>query len=158
MLGWCEEGAIELATTSASRFGDAQEPEIRAEVAAATSATQYLNGDYEASLRTLDEQLGLLESLEDLTRLMQTMAIKPAVLGLVGRHREAGMLARGLVETVRQDGDLRQLADSLGAVSLVLAEDDPRKAIEALLEAISVASKGGFGAAARRRWTPSRAC
>ena len=79
------------------------------------------------------------------TRLMRTIGIKAIALGLVGRHREAGVLARGHVETVRLEGDRRLLVESLGFASLVLTEDDPRGALDALLEAIAVARKAGYG-------------
>jgi tetratricopeptide (TPR) repeat protein len=136
---------IELAESMVTRFGAAAEPTIRAEVARATGAIAYLQGDYEEALRSLDEQLTLLESLEDTPRLLETVTNKAITLGLVGRHREASVLMRGEVETVRRGDDLRQLVDSLGSASLVLAGEDPRGAFDALLEAISVARKAGYG-------------
>ena len=112
--GGDETAAAGLAETVLSEFEDAPEAAIRAEVADAASTLAYLKGDYAASLRSLDEELALFESLGDMTRLMRTMGIKAITLGLVGRHREASVLARGHVETVRLEGDLRQLSDSLG--------------------------------------------
>ena len=136
---------VELGESMVTRLGAAAEPTIRVEVATATEAIAYLRGDYEESLRSLDEQLALLESLEDTPRLMRTVTRKAITLGLVGRHREASVLMRGEVETVRRGDDLRQLVESLGSASLVLAGDDPRGAFDALLEAISVARKAGYG-------------
>ena len=136
---------VELAESMVTRLGAAAEPTIRVEVATAIGAIAYLRGDYEESLRSLDEQLALLESLEDTPRVMRTVTRKAIMLGLVGRHREASVLMRGEVETVRRGDDLRQLVESLGSASLVLAGDDPRGAFDALLEAISVARKAGYG-------------
>jgi len=136
---------VELAESMVIRLGAAAEPTIRVEVATATGAIEYLRGDYETCLRSLDQQLALLESLEDTPRLMKTVTAKAITLGLVGRHREASILMRGEVETVRRGDDLRQLVESLGSASLVLAGDDPRGAFDALLEAISVARKAGYG-------------
>ena len=137
--------AAELAEAVASEFEDAKEAEIREVVVGAICELAYLRGDCATCLRTLDEQLAQLESLGDTTRLMRTIGIKAIALGLVGRHREAGVLARGHVETVRLEGDRRLLVESLGFASLVLTEDDPRGALDALLEAIAVARKAGYG-------------
>ena len=140
-----EAAASELAESSVARFADAEEIAIRSYVAGASTWVYFMQKDFQGCLRALEEALAGFESLGDGKRFLDAIGSRAYVLRVMGRTQEAGMLARGCVETVRRGGDLRQLAESLGAAAIVLNDDDPRAALDAELEAISVARQGGYG-------------
>jgi len=140
-----EEAALDLARTVVARFEDAEELTIRSCVADASVWIHGFAKDWEACLRSTDDALAGFELLGDEERFLRQVRRRIGVLGNAGRPQEAGMLARGYVETVRLGGDLRQLAESLGMASVALAGDDPRASSEAGLEAVAVARKGGYG-------------
>ena len=139
------EAVAELAGSIVARFGDAEEPAIRACTAWAASFVSFMEKDYEAALRSLDEAFAGFDRLDDTDRFLNAIRGRGVVLGLVGRRQEAGLLARGYVETVRRRGDHRHLAESLDTAGIMLTPDDPRGALDAYLEGIAIARKGGYG-------------
>ncbi len=141
-----EQKEQELARDMVARFGESTNPNVAPYVSHALSYTRFLDGDHEGAHHATDAALGGYERLGDVENFVQLLSPKIFLLLLVGRGREATMLARGYVEWIRQHGDLRQLASALSTAGTTLTNEDPRGSFDLVMEGLEVSRRGGFGA------------
>ncbi|HEY8018001.1 MAG TPA: adenylate/guanylate cyclase domain-containing protein [Actinomycetota bacterium] len=98
-----------------------------------------------ACLRSIDRALAGYERAQAWDRFAGLVGVRSHVLANLGRHREAMMLRRGILEMARGDNDLRLVAETLNGIATALTEEDLGGSLEAALESAAVARRGGYG-------------
>ncbi len=124
-------------------LGDGGDVLARAEVDHADAIIHYYDGDYPACIVALDRSLAGFERVRAWDRFAKAIGEKGALLGMVGRRREARLLVRGRVAVATEENNLRDLAMALG--SLALWSPELVESIAMYAEAAAVARRGGYG-------------
>jgi class 3 adenylate cyclase/tetratricopeptide (TPR) repeat protein len=140
------ETAEELRTLvgeMADRLGEAGGVRARAELDYAQCYVRYYDGDPVGCLAKLDLALAGFEKIQARDRFQKAIGDKATVLSMVGRRREAGMLRRGILDIVTEEGDLRSM--SAATAQLAIYADEGREVVELSLEAAAIARRGGYG-------------
>ena len=125
------------------RLGEGGEERARAELDHATGYVRYFNGDWPASLESLDRALATFDRTGAWDRFHLALGEKAFMLGNLGRHREAMLLRRGQLAMATEENDLRARAGAL--IALGVMTEEPRDALAFNLEGAEVARRGGYG-------------
>ena len=134
------------ATECATRaFGAvaANDERVRTELACALASAYGLAGSREHTLEWAETALVLAERLDDIDLLSRGIGAKSSALFNLGRHREAVMLARGMVALTDSAGALREQAAARLRLSVFVLDDDPREALSAAIESADLARRAG---------------
>ncbi len=126
-----------------ARLGDGGDDLARAELDLAVCYVGYYDEAFEESLAAIERSLGGFEHARAWDRLRLAISLRAALLALVGRHREARLLRRGVLTVATDENDLRAMAGVLNALGT--AADEAVEAMELALEAAAVARRGGYG-------------
>jgi len=125
------------------RLGEGGDDLARAELHHAVAIVRYFDGDYEACLASIELALPGFEGTRARDRFRKTIGEKTAVLGMVGRVREARLLIRGRLALATEENDLREMSAALG--SAALWNPEIVEAVDGFMEAAAVARRGGYG-------------
>ncbi|MBV8300324.1 MAG: hypothetical protein JOY68_00190 [Candidatus Dormibacteraeota bacterium] len=134
--------AIEQGMRASESLGS-DDDEARADLGAALSDAHSASASPQEALRWAETALAAAERVEGPTLLLRAIFSRVWALYNAGRHREAGILAQGLVELAERAGVLAGQARGLMAVSLLRLHDEPRVTLEACAEAAALARRVG---------------
>jgi len=131
----------EAAFVDAGEDGDLQ---VRAQLALAVANADSHGLDGVRSLEWSELALALAERLDDTTLFAQALGARSVALFNLGRHREAVMLARGMVTLAIEVGSLREQARASLALSLYALPDDPHETFTVALQSAEIARRAGL--------------
>jgi class 3 adenylate cyclase/tetratricopeptide (TPR) repeat protein len=115
----------------------------RVDLACGVALAYTHSGEPAKSLEAVESALPLAERLDDLSLLARAMRVKASALYQLGRHREAVVFARGVVDFAEAAGALLEQASGHMALSVFVLENSPREALSASSEAIQLARRAG---------------
>jgi class 3 adenylate cyclase/tetratricopeptide (TPR) repeat protein len=124
-----------------ARLGDGGDDLTRAEVDHATGLVRYIDDDLDGCLVALDRALRGFERAEAWDRFEPAIGTRSYLLDLLGRHREAMLLTRGILAIATEEGDLRSMAGALSALGVNAQET--HEGLSRHLESIEVARRAG---------------
>ncbi len=127
------------------RLGEGGDELARASVNAAFAGVYVFTQELDECLRSIDRALAGYERAHAWERFAELLGFKTQILANLGRHREAMMLMRGILEMARNDNDLRLVSETLVGISTALTDEDVRGSLEAALESAATARRGGYG-------------
>ena len=134
--------ALELARGAFDSLGD-EEDRSRLVFANVIAGILSQGADLQGSLEWAEIALSTAERLDDPTALARALGTRSLALFNLGRHKEAVMLARGMVALAIGAGALREQGTALMGLGLYALPDDPRESIRASMESAEVARRGG---------------
>jgi hypothetical protein len=114
----------------------------RAELDHTEAILRYFDQDLEGALAAIERGARAFDRIGG-DRWRRVMGEKANLLAMVGRIREATLLLNGMVTVAGRDGDLRAMAQGLGALALFSPEFV--EAVDLYEEAAAVARRGGYG-------------
>jgi class 3 adenylate cyclase/tetratricopeptide (TPR) repeat protein len=145
-LSWLNrrEEALTLAENAYHAAGDDGDPKVRGELALAVAGALGHGIDIVRSLEWSELALAYAERLDDTTMLANALGARSYALFNLGRHREAVMLARGMVALAIEAGSLREQASATLGLSLYAIPDDPHETLTVALESAEIARRAGM--------------
>ncbi len=117
--------------------------EVRVELAASLSRSFVISGDNHAALELADQAVRIAERLDDLGLFGRALGARASVLFSMGRHREAGILQRGVTAIADAAASVQDQCASRLMESLYVLDDDPRGALHAADEAAALSRRAG---------------
>ncbi len=117
--------------------------DVRVELAASLSRSFVLSGDNHAALELADQAVRVAERLDDLGLFGRALGARALVLFSMGRHREAGILQRGVTAIADAAASVQDQCASRLMESLYLQDDDPRGTLRAADEAAALSRRAG---------------
>ncbi|MGC1419187.1 MAG: adenylate/guanylate cyclase domain-containing protein [Acidimicrobiales bacterium] len=137
------EESISLAE-QAYEAADEDQYEVRCRLALAISNSTSHGLNEPRALEWAEVALALSERLDDTTLLARALGSRSFALFNLGRHREAVMLARGMVSLALEVGSLREQARATLGLSLYALPDDPHETFTVALESAEIARRAGL--------------
>jgi tetratricopeptide (TPR) repeat protein len=138
------EEALALAESAYNKIGPDGDLNARAHLALAAAGALGQGADTARSLEWAELALTFAEQLDDTTLLAQALGARSFALFFRGRHREAAMLARGMVTLAIEAGSLREQAVALLGLSLYALPDDPHETFTVALESAEISRRAGL--------------
>jgi class 3 adenylate cyclase/tetratricopeptide (TPR) repeat protein len=138
--------AIERAEGAFAALGEVEGPgadDARARLAVRLSWACRRSGEPARGLEWAERALTLAERLDDQELLAEALNARGSSLYSLGRHREAMALMAAALELAVAAGSLRQQATAKNNNSTAVLDDDPRRALEACLEAAELSRRAG---------------
>jgi len=135
--------AIERSERAFDAVGDDGDERVRADLACELTHAHSSAGSPERALQWSETALSLSEKIDDIGLLVPTTSAKAYALYNLGRHREAVMLARGMVALAEAAGSLAEQALAQSVLGLLIVNEDPRAALSATIEAAELARRAG---------------
>jgi class 3 adenylate cyclase/tetratricopeptide (TPR) repeat protein len=136
--------ALALAESAYIKAGEEGDLRVRAQLALAAANTLAHGIDNARALEWSELALTFAERLDDTTLLAQALGARSFALFNLGRHREAVMLARGMVTLAIEAGSLREQASALMGLSLYALPDDPHETFTVALESAEISRRAGM--------------
>jgi serine/threonine protein kinase/tetratricopeptide (TPR) repeat protein len=144
LLSMGGERAGELTLLVAEHYERAGEPALAAEQLRVAGEAALRVGAYDEALATLRRARDLVAAAEHLGVRAEITLNMGEVLGQTGRNREAQDLLGSMLPELRQSGDLKHLARTLGHLGRISVwQDDPGPTRAYLSEALEVAREIG---------------
>jgi class 3 adenylate cyclase/tetratricopeptide (TPR) repeat protein len=116
-------------------------------VLAALSKAASMDGRPETALRWSEEALVSAQSIDDDEALIEAAGARAYALFNAERHFEAALLSEGRMELARRSGSAQALLGAAVESGVLLATSEPRRALEAFLEAVDCAARAGIAPA-----------
>ncbi len=101
-------------------------------------------GETQSALTWSEQAMELAEESGAYDALRAAAGARSWALFNAGRHWEAALLARGVIDVAAQTGSAFEVARARMALGILLSEDDPRGAMEAFLLAADISFKAGI--------------
>ncbi len=136
--------AASLAEAAFVEVGENGDLQVRAQLALAVANANGRGLDVVRSLEWSELALALAERLDDTTLFAQALGERSFALFNLGRHREAVMLARGMVALAIEVGSLRNQARASLALSLYALPDDPHETFTVGLQSAEISRRAGL--------------
>ncbi len=125
-------------------LGDEGDDQVRGELYSSLASQTNFTGDPQRALMWAERALPLAERLDMSQVVAETIGWKSVALLNVGRHREALMLAIGSLHLMQKVGDSQALSLAYTNLGVLLAEDDPKAALQAFLDSLEAARRAGI--------------
>jgi tetratricopeptide (TPR) repeat protein len=123
-------------------LGDADE-DVTARLCARLARARLSTGADEAAIPLAERALTVAERLHLTDVMIEALDAKGGAYFNLGRHREATILGRGVLELADEIGSLRYRSWALMAIGLGTLEEDPAGALRAMLESAETARRAG---------------
>jgi len=138
------EGAA-LAERAYEEAREGGDPLVLGQLALAISDSLNHGGtDVARSLEWAELALAYAERLDDTLLFARGLGSRSLALYNLGRHREAVMLARGMVTLAIEAGELREQAVATLGLSLYALPDDPSESFRVALESAEISKRAGL--------------
>ncbi len=140
-----EESADEAQALGERAFAKLPETsvETRARLASAIAFHSLSGERVDDVIRWSEVALDLAERLDGDTGFYRALQARANALFYLGRHREAVVLMRGMIESYDEGGAIIELARAKGGLSVFMLPDDPRAAMVLMLEVQELARQAG---------------
>jgi class 3 adenylate cyclase/tetratricopeptide (TPR) repeat protein len=135
--------AVERMGRALEALGDEGDELTRAQLCTKLADAHASSGANELALEFAERALPLAERVEQREVLAEAISSKAGALYQLGRHREAGILTKGMLELANESGIQRVRAQALMAIGIALGEDDPVGSLQASLESADAARRAG---------------
>ncbi len=113
-------------------------------VAAVVADNASQNAQSERAMEFSERAMELAEESGDYEALQWAAGARGWALFNVGRHWEAALLARGVVDLAERSGSAFEVGTAQTRLGVLLSEDDPRGAMQSFLSAVETAGRGGI--------------
>jgi len=140
------EQGVALALRAYEELGEEGSLNVRAHLAQAIGSGLNFGTRFEEDLRWTEVSLNLAEQLDDSTVFARALGTRSLALFNAGRHREAAILARGMVTLSEEIGSLRDQAMAALELSLFALPDDPRETVRNALKSAELSRRAGLRA------------
>jgi class 3 adenylate cyclase/tetratricopeptide (TPR) repeat protein len=140
------EEAVAMCLRAYNEQGDTGSLNVRAHLAESIAHGHTFGGDFNEVLHWSELSLGLAEQLDDDAVFARALGTRSLALFNVGRHREAVILARGMVTLSEEIGSLREQAMAALGLSLFALPDDPRETVRNALKSAELSRRAGLRA------------
>jgi class 3 adenylate cyclase/tetratricopeptide (TPR) repeat protein len=137
------EEAIKLAKSAYEGEGEQGSLKVRAHLAVTIAAVLGHGQDNDSALTWSEIALGLAEQLDDTALFTQALGARSLALFNLGRHREAVVLARAIIEIAEETGSLTELARATMGLSLYALPDDPHETFVSALKGAEICRRAG---------------
>ena len=117
---------------------------VAARVAAVISEEATMSGQFDRAMVWSERAMTLAEETVDYQALQLAASARASAVFNIGRHWEAALLSRGVVELATQSGSAFEVANAQNRLAVVLTEDDARGALEAFIDAAQTAGNAGI--------------
>jgi class 3 adenylate cyclase/tetratricopeptide (TPR) repeat protein len=135
--------AIARAEGALAELGEMGSERAQADLAAILALMHASAGAPEPALVWAEKACTLAERLDDTELLGRAIGAKSTAMFLVGRRREAVMLARGRIALAEAAGSLLEQATAVLYLSILALDEDPHEGIRVQLEAAELARRAG---------------
>jgi class 3 adenylate cyclase/tetratricopeptide (TPR) repeat protein len=135
--------AIARAERALAELGEMGSEQAQADLAAILALMHASSGASAPALVWAEKACTLAERLDDIELLGRAIGAKSTAMYIVGRHREAVMLARGRMALAEAAGSLLEQATAAMYVSILTLDEDPHEGIRVQLEAAELARRAG---------------
>jgi class 3 adenylate cyclase/tetratricopeptide (TPR) repeat protein len=144
IFGDRREDAIAMALRAYDEVGEAGSLNVRANMAQSIATGLHYGSSFDEALRWTELSLDLAEQLDDATVFARALGARSLALFNAGRHREAVILARGMVSLSEEIGSLRDQAFATLGLSLYALPDDPRDTVRSALKSAELSRRAGL--------------
>ena len=125
------------------RIGEDGNAEVRANLANSIASSLFETREFESATRWSEFALGLAELVDDDALFAGVLGIRSFGLYVMGRHREAVLLAEGMRGIADRSGALREMVIARMGVALYVLPDDPAAMLATSWDAVELSRRGG---------------